>query len=262
MALCATLAVAAGVFTIKAEYARKETVRGWLVSEQGVVRIAHGASAVVEHIARKAGDTVRSGDTIAYFSAEETLGNGTASTRDILAQLHEQLAETDSRESLQREQFAADHAALEQQINGIGDEVADLNGQLHEQHTRVTRAAEKLDRLQHVRNSGAVAEVDLLRQQDELAAMRLSLGRLRQEHNRLNRERQELVATQARLKFELEHGRGLLATARAELRQRITLQERRRLLALQAPIDGTLATLDIVKGSRVRPQQLLATIVP
>ena len=147
MALCAALAVATGVFTIKAEYARKETVRGWLVSEQGVVRIAHGASAVVEHIARKAGDTVRSGDTIAYFSAEETLGNGTASTRDILAQLHEQLAETDSRESLQREQFAADHAALEQQINGIGDEIADLKGQLHEQHTRVTRAAEKLDRL-------------------------------------------------------------------------------------------------------------------
>jgi len=133
---------------------------------------------------------------------------------------------------------------------------------VNEQHARVGRAAEKLDRLRLARASGAVADVDLLRQQDELAAMRLSLGRLRQERNRLNRERQELVAAQSRLVFDLEQGLATLTTARAELRQRITLQERRRLLALQAPIDGTLATLDIVVGGRVRPEQLLATIVP
>ena len=259
---CTALAVAAGAFIIKTEYARKETVRGWLVSEQGVVRITHGASVVVENIMCKAGDTVRRGDTIAYVSSEETLANGAASTRDILVELRDELAETDSREALLREQLVADHAALEQQIHSVADERADLEGQVNEQHTRVGRAADKLDRLQLARASGAVADVDLLRQQDELAAMRLSLGRLRQERNRLNRERQELVAAQSRLVFDLEQGLASLITARAELRQRITLQERRRLLALQAPIDGTLATLDIVVGGRVRPGQLLATIVP
>ena len=251
---CTALAVAAGAFIIKTEYARKETVRGWLVSEQGVVRITHGASVVVENIMCKAGDTVRRGDTIAYVSSEETLANGAASTRDILVELRDELAETDSREALLREQLVADHAALEQQIHSVADERADLEGQVNEQHTRVGRAADKLDRLQLARASGAVADVDLLRQQDELAAMRLSLGRLRQERNRLNRERQELVATQSRLVFDLEQGLASLTTARGELRQRITLQERRRLLALQAPIDGTLATLDIVVGGRVRPE--------
>ena len=260
--LCAAFCAAACMFCWKAEYARKETVRGWLVSEQGVVRVTHGTSATVESVMRKAGDEVRRGDAIAHFSTEETLGNGEASTSGILAELHDQLAQTRFRESLLRDEIAAQHAALDRQVRGIANEIVDVEEQMREQHARVTRAAENLDRVQRIRNSGALADVEFLRQEDEVAAMRLSLARLRQAHNRLNRERQEFLAAQAGLDFQLENGLASLATARAELRQRITVQEQRRLVILQAPIDGTLATLDVVAGTRVRPQQLIATIVP
>ena len=259
---CVALCAATCVFCWNADYARKETVRGWLVSEQGVVRVTHGTSAIVESVLRKAGDEVRQGDAIAHFSTEEMLGNGEASTSGILAELHDQLEQTDSRESLLRNEIAAQHAALERQVRGIAKEIVDVGEQIREQHSRVSRAAENLDRVQHIRNSGALAEVEFLRQEDDVAAMRLTLGRLRQEHNRLNREQQGLLAAQAGLDFELENGIASLATARAELRQRITVQEQRRLVVLQAPIDGTLATLDVVAGTRVRSQQLIATIVP
>ena len=260
--LCVAFCAAACIFCWKAEYARKETVRGWLVSEQGVVRVTHGTSAIVEGVMRKAGDEVRRGDAIAHFSTEETLGNGEASTSGILAELHDQLAQTRFRESLLRDEIAAQHAALDRQVRGIANEIVDVEEQMREQHARVTRAAENLERVERIRNSGALADVEFLRQEDEVAAMRLSLARLRQAHNRLNRERQEFLAAQAGLDFELENGLASLATARAELRQRITVQEQRRLVILQAPIDGTLATLDVVAGTRVRPQQLIATIVP
>jgi len=259
---CIALCAATCVFCWNADYARKETVRGWLVSEQGVVRVTHGTSAIVESVMRKAGDEVRQGDAIAHFSTEEMLGNGEPSTSGILAELHDQLEQTDSRESLLRNEIAAQHAALERQVRGIAKEIVDVREQIREQHARVSRAAENLDRVQRIRNSGALAEVEFLRQEDDVAAMRLTLGRLRQEHNRTNRERQGLLAAQAGLDFELENGIASLATARAELRQRITVQEQRRLVVLQAPIDGTLATLDVVAGTRVRSQQLIATIVP
>ena len=259
---CIALCAATCVFCWNADYARKETVRGWLVSEQGVVRVTHGTSAIVESVMRKAGDEVRQGDAIAHFSTEEMLGHGEPSTSGILAELHDQLEQTDSRESLLRNEIAAQHAALERQVRGIAKEIVDVREQIREQHARVSRAAENLDRVQRIRNSGALAEVEFLRQEDDVAAMRLTLGRLRQEHNRLNRERQGLLAAQAGLDFELENGIASLATARAELRQRITVQEQRRLVVLQAPIDGTLATLDVVAGTRVRSQQLIATIVP
>ena len=260
--LCIAFCAASGSFCWNAEYARKETARGWLVSEQGVVRVTHGTSAIVESVMRRAGDKVRRGDAIAHFSTEETLGNGEASTSSILAELRDQLLQTDSREALLRDGIAAQHAALDRQVGGIANEIAGIWEQVREQHARVSRAAENLERVQRVRDSGALAEVEILRQEDEVAAMRLSLGRLQQEHNRLNRERQELLAVQAGLDIELENGLASLATARAELRQRITVQEQRRLVILQAPIDGKLATLDVIAGTRVRPQQLIATIVP
>jgi membrane fusion protein len=260
--LCIAFCAASCIFCWKAEYARKETVRGWLVSEQGVVRVTHGTSAIVESVMRKAGDEVRQGDAIAHFSTEETLGNGEASASGILAELHDQLAQTDSRESSLRDGIAAQHAALDRQVRGIANEIADIRAQMREQHARVSRAAENLERVQRIRNSGALAAVEFLRQEDDVAAMRLSLGRLRQEHNRLNREREELLAAQAGLDLEMENSLASLTTARAELRQRITVQEQRRLVILQAPIDGTLATLDVIAGTRVRSQQLIATIVP
>jgi membrane fusion protein len=230
--LCIGICTATCAFCWNTQYARKETVRGWLVSEQGVVRVTHSNSAIVESVKRKAGDSVRRGDTIARFSNEETLGNGEAFASGILAE------------------------------RGIAHEIADTKEQMREQHARVTRAAANLDRLKLARDSGALTETEFLRQQDEVAAMRLSMGRLRQESSKLNRERQQLLAAQSGLSFELKNGLASLATARAELRQRITIQEQRRLVVLQAPIDGTLATLDVVAGTRVRPQQLISTIVP
>jgi membrane fusion protein len=46
------------------------------------------------------------------------------------------------------------------------------------------------------------------------------------------------------------------------LRQRIAGQDEQRSLTVRSPLDGTLATLDVVAGSTIRPQQLLATVVP
>jgi membrane fusion protein len=260
--LCIGICTATCVFCWNTQYARKETVRGWLVSEQGVVRVTHSKSAVVESVMRTAGDSVRRGDTIARFSYEEMLGNGESSVSGILAELHDELAQTDSREHLLREEIATKHTALDQQVHGIADEIANIEEQMREQYVRVTRAAANLDMLQLARDSGALTEIEFLRQQDEVAAMRLSMGRLRQESSKLNRERQELLAVQSGLSFELENGLASLSSARAELRQRITLQEQRRLVVLQAPINGTLATLEVVAGTRIRPQQLITTIVP
>ena len=53
-----------------------------------------------------------------------------------------------------------------------------------------------------------------------------------------------------------------IASASASSRQRITQSESARLEVIESPIDGTLATLDLVPGNTVRPQQLLATVMP
>ena len=259
---CTTFAISAFWFLWHVEYARKETVRGWLVAEPGVVRLAHDDFATVANLDRAAGDKVRQGDPIVRLSSKVTLGNGTDSVLMALMNLHEQLASVDEREGLAREQFGADYEAFGGQLQGLDNEIDALVSQQREQGGRVQRNDERLRSLQVAYERGAIAKIDLLRQQDELAAMQQLVARLRQEANALSRKREELLAARERLGIEFERRLALLNTERGELRQRIARHEEQRSVSVQSPIDGTLATLDVVAGSSIRPQQLLATVVP
>lgn len=260
--LCLALAVLIGWFAWTNEYARKESVRGWIVSEPGVVRLAHGASATVERVVRHVGDVLRRGDPILYLSNDVSLGGGGAVAQQILDQLNSEIAETEVRESIARQKFGNDESALTLQVEAIGRELRVLEGQVSEQQVRVAINADKLARLQHAYDNGAISELELLRHQEELAALTQSLRRLQQEHERVRRERQRLLASLEGTGIERDTRLSSIRSRRSELMRQITVQEEQRLIAVQSPIDGTLATLDLVAGTTVRPQQLLATVLP
>ncbi len=60
--LVVLLFLSAGVFAGSAEYSRKETVRGWLVSRTGVARVTTRSAAVVREVVRRPGDRVTEGE--------------------------------------------------------------------------------------------------------------------------------------------------------------------------------------------------------
>ena len=244
------------------EYTRKESVRGWLVSEPGVVRLTHGTYATVERVIRNVGDTLRRGDPILYLSSNTNLTNGEGAARQILEQLHNEVAETAVRESIAQQKFDMDRSGLMLQVEAIDAELDVLESQEHEQTARVALSVDKLASLEAAYDSGAISEFEFLRHQDELATLRQSLRRLQQERERVRRERQQLVASLDGVSVERDNRLSSIRSNRSELRRQITTQEERRLVALQSPIDGTLATLDLVAGTTVRPQQLLATVLP
>jgi len=261
-AFCLVFVAGVGYFLSWAEYARRETARGWLVAVPGVVRLSYSDYATVARVERKPGDAVRAGDPMVLLSSAVRLGNGQDPTQQILNHLREQLSGTEKRDQLVREQFRADHQALQVQIAGLDQELSAVGSQLRAQGGRVQRSLDTEEGLRAAFERGAIAKLELLEKQDELAALRQSVARLRQEMTALERERHELLAAQEQIGIDFERGLTNLAAERSELHQRIAQHERRRLFTLQAPIGGTVATVDVVAGSTVRPQQLLATIVP
>lgn len=263
LALFCTCAVAvAFALAWHTQYARKETARGWLVSERGVVRIMHPTSARVGDVLRQAGDAVREGDVIAYLSVEQFLEDGSRPLQAIVDLLHEELDEVEQRRRLARKRFDTETRSVTLQLSDLDAELGTLETQELEQRARVDRSREKLERLASAARRGAIAEVDLLRQQDDFAAMQQALSRLAQERVRLVRERRALLARRERLATDLELRLSELGSLRNELRERITRNESERVQAVHAPVAGTIATFDLVAGSTIRPQQLLATIVP
>jgi len=261
-ALCVLMAVSMLGFARTNEYARKESVRGWLVSDPGVIRLTHNVSATVERIVKNVGDALQRGEPILYLSTDMNLGNGAAATTQILEQLLGEVAETEARDVIARQNFASVRAGLTRQVDAIDAELHALQGQVRDQEGRVAINANKLSRLQVASKGGAISAIELLRHRDELTTLQQSLGRLQQERERVRRERQQLIAALDRVSIELDSQLSSSRSERSVLRRRITAQEGQRLLAVQSPIDGVLATLDLVAGTTVRPQQLLATVLP
>ena len=260
--LCTCFMAAICVFAWYTQYARKETVRGWLVSEQGVVRIMHPTPARVIDVLFRAGDEVRKGDIIARVSAEQVLEDGSLPLQAIIELLHDELAEVEQRERYAQERFDAETKSLVLQLHDIDEEFASLDAEEREQRVRVERKRGTLARLESAADRGAIAGIDLLQRQDELATLQQTHSRLLQAKRRLARERRGLVAGRERLAADLELRLSELASLRNELRERITRNQSARLHAIHAPLDGTIATLDLVVGSTIRAQQLLVSIMP
>ena len=260
--VCVAFVLVAACFLWTVDYARKETVRGWLVSLPGVVSLSHSEYAVVASVARRAGEVVRRGDPVVVLTEEAVFDGGLSAAGQAVEQLRLQVVGTERREALLREQFVADFQALDDQLGGLDDEVQVVNNQRRVQDARILRKAELQFALEEAFARGALAKSELRQRKDELAELQQAAARLRRETSALARERQSLVAAQDRLGMDFERAVTRLEAERAELRQRIAAFDGQRSLTLHSPINGTVATTDVTPGSTVRPQQILASIIP
>ena len=148
------------------------------------------------------------------------------------------------------------------QLDGIVAEFESLAQRRREQGRRVAAARDLLERTQVAAANGAMTEWDVMRQRDRLASQQQALDELRQDEKRLQRERHRLEANREALAIEFERTRVQLETERSRLQRDIAAQETQRMLVLQSPITGKIASVEVVPGNAVRPYELLATILP
>ncbi len=255
-------AAIAVLFLATAEYSRKETVRGWLVSQDGVARITHDSAGVVERIAMTSGDSVRVGDPVIYLSRDTFMEDGRSSGGELLQELAKQIAALDRRAELLRTEADIEGDSITNQLQGLEKEQNALSRQKNEQKRRLDAASGKLKLLESAAQNGAATQWEVLRQEDERVVLKQALAEMRQSEMSLNRERERLTARARTLPVETERSISNLMSQRSQLLQQITKQESTRRVVLKSPITGKLASLEIHPGSTVLPNQLLATVLP
>lgn len=255
-------AAIAALFLATAEYARKETIRGWLVSRDGVVRITHNVAGIVDSIATKPGESVRAGDPVIYLSRDTFLEDGRSSSDEMLLELRQQVAALDRQAALARAHAAIERDSVATQLQGLEQERDALSRQMIEQQRRLTAARDKLKLLKAAARNGAATQWEVLRQEDERIVLKQAFGAMQQSEMALEREREELMARDRSLPVETERLISSLMSQRSQLLQEITEHESTRRVVLKSPISGRLASLEIHEGNAVLPNQLLATVLP
>ena len=256
------LAAIAVPFLATAEYSRKETVRGWLVSRGGVARITHDGAGVVEKIASISGDLVRAGDPVIYLSHDTFMQDGRSSGDQLLEELAKQVAALDRRAGLLRTEADIEGDSIAKQLQSLEQAQLALSRQMVEQQQRLAAASDKLALIESAARSGAATRWEVLQQADERLVLRQALAEAQQTGMALNREREQLTARAKALPVETRRSISGLRSQRSQLQQQITRHESERSVVLTSPITGKLASLQVQKGSAVLPNDLLATVLP
>ena len=260
--LVVVLFLSIALFLGNAEYSRKESVRGWLVSQPGVVRVVHQGSAVVRDVVRKSGEQVKQGEPLIYLSMDSTLADGNSMNEQVLVQLRKEVNEVDAQLDLSRAQQELDTDSLILQLEEFDAGIDSLLSRIREQRHLFNLSGEKLRRLENAALGGAVTDWDLIQQQENLGALEQGLDMLQQGMAGQQRERELLTGRQKSVPLQAEIQRSTLRARRTQLAQQIAEFESKRLSVLNSPVTGTVASVEIRTGSTVAPQQLLMTLLP
>lgn len=257
----AAVIFAAVLFLFNATYARKATITGLLVPDQGMIRAATQVAGSLQSVMVKEGDIVTPGERLAVLSlaVETTGGNvGDAISRGLTSEAIAARAKAES--TLARLQVELEQTKI--RLAKSEAEQIQIKRQIELQEQRVQLAEADLAR------GLAIAEKGFMTRKD-VDARRSSLLLAQQElanHRRLlatnEREIADINARLASIPIEIAAARAEAEGAAATLQGRTVESEAKRLQFVTAPVGGRVAALPVTAGQTLAAGATVAVIVP
>jgi membrane fusion protein len=248
-------------FLFNTSYARKATISGVLVPDQGMVRATVQATGTLQSVMLQEGDHVVAGDKIAIVSlaAVTESGNvGETISRSLISEAAAARAKAEATIArLEVEYKQANRRLVESQA-----EQDQIKSQISLQIQRVELAQADLSRGLAVAAKGFMArkDVDARRSALLLAQQELSTHR-----RALATSEREIADTSARITsipLEMASARAEAESAAATLQQRTAESEAKRLQFVTAPVSGRIAALPVSPGQTLNAGSTVAVIIP
>ncbi|MEO6947865.1 MAG: biotin/lipoyl-binding protein, partial [Nitrobacter sp.] len=143
--LLSGIVFAAAIFAATATYARKTTVTGFLVPDQGMIRITSQAQGTLRSVLVKEGDTVEKGTRLAILDVSTSTATGNSGEALLKGFQSESLAAKSRAESkLALLQLERDQAKV--RSSKSESELAQVDQQIELQQERLKLARDEVDR--------------------------------------------------------------------------------------------------------------------
>lgn len=247
---------------VSVDYARKETVTGYLVSSRGTARVYAPASGTVVELHVQEGDPVKVGDPLLGIRHERSGAGGSSSQVEILAALAEQVAEQRRWLAIDSQRVAARQQALQQEVQALDQQLAALHLRQRRQQSLTQLVEAELTDLQRLQQQG-VATASMLRdKQQELLLEQRDSAELAQEIALLSGQRQARQVESQTIELERQQAHSERQLQLLALREQQARIEGERFTLLTAAVDGQVAALYASVGEDVGPDEPQLAILP
>ncbi|MGI9252062.1 MAG: HlyD family secretion protein [Pseudohongiellaceae bacterium] len=250
------------LFVISNEYARKETVLGYLRPEPALIRVTTPAQGLVERIFTVAGSPVAVGDALLEISNERSMSSGENAGSVMLAELEAQrrrlqqeLANINRQATLEQERNDNRHTLLQASMEQI-----DRERELGE--SRLQLAEEELAAAATLVANNYITESGLRQLQEQVLSAATALNNVEQRGQSLRIDLDEVRYLIDNTPLAREGQANRLRNELSELARRITDIESVATLLIRAPVAGTITALNTSVGDAVSGGRQLLTIIP
>ena len=252
---------AAVLFASQATYARKETVNGWLVPDQGLIRATAVAAGFVQAVSVKEGTVVERGARLAEIriGSDTTAGNA----GELVAQ--QLRAEAQATRERARSRIGRLDAETEQsrgRLTKLRIELEQIERQAALQDQRLGLARKELALIEDIAARGLLARREFDARRSAALGSEQELAGQRRQIAAIEREIADINARMSAIIIEKETTDAESRSAEASLEQRIIDAEARRVQLVLAPVAGRVAALPVAAGQPVAMGATVAVIVP
>jgi membrane fusion protein len=263
MAWSVTAAVAAIVaFLFIVQYARKETVTGYLTPAAGTARIFAPQQGTISAIYVEQGQRVEEGQPLLSVTIDQIAASGEDVNITILATLEHQKQSLTRQIAAEEQRAGSERDRLLAQIRGLQTELGHLDAQMALQRERIGVVERLVASGSRLTSKGLVSEVEQRRREEGFLEQRLSLNALEQQATARLSQLTDVRFTLDQLPIVTADKTQQIRNELAAAEQRLAEVNGRRAYILRAPIAGRVSSLQASVGQIADPRRLQLQILP
>jgi membrane fusion protein len=250
------------VFISIAQYARKETVTGYLTPTFGTAKIFVPQQGFIKELHVKEGQEVAEGDPLLTVVTSQISANGDDVNATVLAALARQREVVERQIAAEERRTASEHERLASTTKGIEGEIAQLEDQRNIQNERLKLSESFVSTGATLIAKGALPAIELKRREQAALEQRQHLASLDQQITVRRTQLADARHTLEQLPIVAAERVRVLRGDLSWIEQRIAEVDGRRAYVIKAPTSGRVSALHASIGQVADPRHMQLEIIP
>ncbi len=256
------LLLAVFLFLFKGEYTRKARLEGIVIPSSGLIKVvAHNGGYVTELLVQE-GEQVKAGQILYRLSGEHYDGRGMGTLTAMMLSLTQQYQLLERQRDQEKAANAIQQLGIRHRNEKIGDELRSAQAQLKLAQQQAKLLHAMIERYRKLFKEKYIAEAEYRQKEIELSIAEENVEQQRQVMLSLEGE---IAAMKAELESLNQQGKSRQEEIERQLQdilqQKVEL-EAQKVMALTAPVDGSVAAVLAEPGQTINLSDTLMTLIP
>lgn len=250
------------IFLLRTHYSRKETVKGYLLPEKGVVKVFSGRSGILEELLVSDGDHVTEGQVLAKIRNSQNLISGIELSTALKAELSSQITSLNEELKFSDIVFDKEKLSIDRKMNDLSHSLSAIKKAIVTSKLRLKLKQEQYDNNFALYKKGYLSMAALSSIQEDYLEVQGSVNKLETEMASISVDIANLESQRISLPEERALKRASIQRQLSALRAEIVRLNNEYEFIKNAPESGIVTAIQPSIGSQIDSDSPILSIIP